>query len=105
MSLRSLDRFQAVGINELIDGPAAALGADLISFRQATLLPSEAKRIEVDVSAETRYIAVAGAIQAFQNKQWKDFVEYRSGVIAGLTGGKEVRAEVGDAGVRILRVR
>jgi type VI secretion system protein VasD len=105
LSLRSIDGLGSVALSNIIDGPANALASDLVSFRQVTLLPGEVKSLDIDVSSDTRFVAVVGALQAYQQMQWKDYVEYSSGVIAGLPGRRRMAVDINETGVRFDRSR
>lgn len=105
LSLRSIDRFHTVEINEVLDGPANVLAADLVSFRQLTVLPGEVKVAELDMTDDTRFVAVVGGIQNFQQLRWKDSVEISNGKISTLFRGNKAVIDIDHTGIRIVRER
>ena len=105
LSLRSIDRFHTVEINEVLDGPANVLAADLVSFRQLTVLPGEVKSAELDMTDDTRFVAVVGGIQNFQQLRWKDSVEITNGKVSALFRGNKAVIDIDHTGIRIVRGR
>ena len=65
LSLRSVDRLYSTDIVQVLDGPASALAADLVSFRQLTMLPGEIKAADLDISEDTRFVAVVADFLPF----------------------------------------
>lgn len=103
LSLRSIDRFQSTQLVDILDGPATALAADLVSFRQMTILPGETKTTEVDTTPETRFVAAVAALQNYSNLRWRDSVEISDTLLPALFKSNKASIEVDQSGIHILR--
>ncbi|HET9049404.1 MAG TPA: type VI secretion system lipoprotein TssJ [Chiayiivirga sp.] len=103
LSLRSLDRFQASELTAILDGPANSLGADLVSFRQITVLPGETRAVELDTTSDTRFIAAVAALQNYRSLQWRDAVEVGGKSLSKLFGSGKASIEVDQSGIHIQR--
>ena len=99
LSLRSLDRLQAVDMLPLLDSPATALASDLVSFRQITVLPGEVKGMELDVTSDTRFIAAIAALQGFKDQQWKDTVDISGNALKV----NKILIDIDQSGIHIPR--
>lgn len=105
LSLRSTDRLHSTDIEQVLDGPATALAADLVSFRQLTMLPGEIKSADLDISEDTRFVALVADLQNFKDLRWKDLVEIPNGPISSLFKGNKLVVEIDQLGVHIVRTR
>ena len=105
LSLRSVDRLYSTDIVQVLDGPASALAADLVSFRQLMMLPGEIKAADLDISVDTRFVAVVADLQNFKDLRWKDSVEIPKGPLSSLFKGNKATVEIDQSGVHIVRTR
>ncbi len=103
LSLRSLDRFQTAELTDILDGPATSLAADLVSFRQVTLMPGETRAVELDTTTDTRFISAVAALQNYHSLQWRDTVEIGSKPMSSLFKSNKASIEIDQTGIHIQR--
>lgn len=60
----------------LFDDEKKVLGPELIDRAEYVLAPNERRTLEMDVSADARYVGVLAAYRDIQNAQWRTLVQW-----------------------------
>jgi len=67
--------FNAAEFFALFDDEMKVLGPDLIGRNEYTMAPSERRTLELDVSADAKFVGVIAAYRDIRNAQWRTIVQ------------------------------
>ena len=67
--------FNAAEFFALFDDEMKVLGPDLIGRNEYTVAPSERRTLELDVSADAKFVGVIAAYRDIRNAQWRTIVQ------------------------------
>jgi len=73
--LKADTAFNAAEFFALFDDEMKVLGPDLIGRSEYTLAPSERRTMEVDVSADAKFVGIIAAYRDIRNAQWRTIVQ------------------------------
>ncbi|MFC4161728.1 type VI secretion system lipoprotein TssJ [Chitinimonas lacunae] len=77
--LKAPANFQGADFFSLYERDRQTLGEEFIQSEELVLLPGEARKIERQITPETRYLGVIAAFRAIEQAQWRGMFEVTSG--------------------------
>ncbi len=73
--LKADTAFNAAEFFALFDDEMKVLGPDLIGRNEYTVAPSERRTLEMDVSADAKFVGILAAYRDIRNAQWRTIVQ------------------------------
>ncbi len=73
--LKADTAFNAAEFFALFDDEMKVLGPDLIGRNEYTVAPSERRTLEMDVSADAKFVGIIAAYRDIRNAQWRTIVQ------------------------------
>ena len=73
--LKADTAFKGADFFALFDDEMKVLGPELIGRSEYTLAPSERRTMELDVSADARFVGIIAAYRDIRNAQWRTLVQ------------------------------
>jgi type VI secretion system protein VasD len=73
--LKADTAFTGADFFALYDDEMKVLGAELIGRNEYVLAPSERRTLELDVSADARFVGIVAAYRDIRNAQWRTVVQ------------------------------
>ena len=73
--LKADTAFNGAEFFALFDDEMMVLGPDLIGRSEYTVAPSERRTLELDVSADAKFVGVIAAYRDIRNAQWRTIVQ------------------------------
>jgi type VI secretion system protein VasD len=73
--LKADTAFNAAEFFALFDDEMKVLGPDLIGRNEYTVAPSERRTMELDVSADAKFVGIIAAYRDIRNAQWRTIVQ------------------------------
>jgi len=73
--LKADTAFNAAEFFALFDDEMKVLGPDLIGRNEYTVAPSERRTLEMDVSADAKFVGIIAAYRDIRNAQWRTIMQ------------------------------